>query len=164
MITGKAYASDYAQPSGAYATTSVNDMHTAYANAVERRYPNASELGSGNIGGMTLAPGLYKWGNDVTIAANMTLSGGPDDVWIFQIAHVLTVADNVQVNLTGGAQARNIFWQVAARATLGKASVFNGNILCQTEIILNSGATLNGRALAQTSVKLGDKTVIKPVP
>ena len=58
MVTGKVYASDYAPPSGAYATTSVNDMHTAYANAVERRYPNASNSAPGNIGGMTLAPGL----------------------------------------------------------------------------------------------------------
>jgi hypothetical protein len=164
MVAGKVYASDYTVPTGAYVTTSINDMHTAYTNAVERRTPNASEFGAGNIGGMTLAPGLYKWGNDVTIATDLTLSGGPDDVWIFQIAHTLTAADNVKINLTGGAQAKNIFWQVAAKTTLGTSSVFNGIILCQTTIILNSGATLNGRALAQTSVQLGDKTTIKPAP
>jgi hypothetical protein len=111
---------------------------------------------------MTLAPGLYKWSTGVTIPTDVTLSGGQNDVWIFQIAQNLTVSSSTSVVLSGGAQAGNIFWQVAGQTTLGTNSVFNGNILDQTAIILNTGATLNGRALAQTAVTLDSNTVVKP--
>jgi hypothetical protein len=124
--------------------------------------PDATELGAGNIGGMTLAPGLYKWGTGVTIPAELTLSGGANDVWIFQIAQTLNVGNGVHVTLTGGAQAENIFWQVAGQTTLGTTSVLNGNVLCKTAIVMNSGARLNGRALAQTAVTMIANTVTMP--
>jgi hypothetical protein len=111
---------------------------------------------------MTLAPGLYKWSTGLNIPTNVTLSGNANDVWIFQIAQNLTVGNGARVNLSGGAQASNIFWQVAGQATLGTTSVVNGNILCQTAIVLQTGATLNGRALAQTAVTLDAATVTKP--
>jgi len=143
-------------------TTAISDMETAYTDAAGRTLPTATELGAGNIGGMTLAPGLYKWGTGVTIPTNVTLSGSANDVWIFQIAQTLTVSSGVHVTLSGGAQANNIFWQIAGQTTLGTTSVFNGNILCQTAIVLNTGATLNGRALAQTAVTLDASAVVKP--
>ena len=139
-------------------------MQTAYTNAAGRTLPTATELGAGNIGGLTLAPGLYKWGTGVIIPTNVTLSGGANDVWIFQIAQTLTVSSGVHVILSGGAQAKNIFWQVAGKTTLGTTSVFNGNILDKTAIVLNRGATLNGRALAQTAVTLIGDTVVEPAP
>jgi len=74
------------------------------------------------------------------------------------------VGNGAVVTLSGGAQAKNIFWQVAGQKTLGTTSVFNGNILCQTAIVLNTGATLNGRALAQTAVTLNANTIVKPTP
>jgi len=163
-VTGKVYASDYAVPTPANTTAAISDMQTAYVNAAGRTLPAATELGAGNIGGMTLAPGLYKWGTGVIIPTDVTLSGGANDVWIFQIGQTLTVSNGIHVNLSGGAQAKNIFWQVAGQTTLGTTSVFNGNILDQTAIVLNTGATLNGRALAQTAVTLNANTVIKPTP
>ena len=164
LVTGKVYAPDYAVPTPTNMTTAVKDMQTAYTNAAGRTAPTATELGAGNIGGMTLAPGLYKWGTGVTIPADITLSGGVNDVWIFQIGQTLTVGDGVHINLSGGAQAKNIFWQVAGQTNLDTMSVFNGNILCQTVIVLNNSATLNGRALAQTAVTLIASAVVMPAP
>lgn len=158
-VTGKVYATDYAVPSPATMTTAISDMQTAYVDASERTLPTATELGAGNIGGMTLAPGLYKWSTGLIIPSNVTLSGETNDVWIFQIAQNLTVSSGVQVILSGGAQPSNIFWQVAGQTILGTTSVFNGNILDQTAIILNTGATLNGRALAQTAVTLDSNSI-----
>ena len=164
LVTGKVYASDDAVPTPANMTTAVSDMETAYTNAAGRTLPTATELGAGNIAGMTLAPGLYKWGTGVTIPTDVILSGGANDVWIFQIGQTLTVGNGVHINLSGGAQAKNIFWQVAGQTTFGTTCVFNGNILDQTAIVLNTGATLNGRALAQTAVTLNANSVVKPAP
>jgi hypothetical protein len=162
LVTGKVYAADYAVPTPANLTTAVSDMQTAYTNAAGRTLPAATELGAGNIGSLTLAPGLYKWSTGLNIPINVTLSGSSSDVWIFQIAGNLTVGNGAHVNLSGGAQASNIFWQVAGQATLGTTSVVNGNILCQTLIAMQTGSTLNGRALAQTAVTLDAATVTKP--
>jgi hypothetical protein len=137
-------------------------MQTAYADAAARTLPNATELGAGNIDGVTIAPGLYKWSSSVQIPTRVTLSGGKNDVWIFQIAGDLTVGNGAFVTLKGGAQAKNIFWQVAGQTTLGTTSSFKGNILCQTLIAMNTGAVLNGRALAQTAVTLQMNAVTKP--
>src|SRR5680860_312260 len=143
------------------------DMETAYNNAVGIPNPTAIELGSGNIGGMTLAPGLYKWSNNVTIPTNVTLLGGANDVWVFQIAGDLNIASagsvpsGIKVLLSGGALASNVFWQVGGPigATLGTYSTFNGTILSAKQIIMQTGAVLNGRALAQTQVTLDANTV-----
>lgn len=80
LVTGKVYAPGYADPTPANITTAVGDMETAYTDAAGRTNPTATELGAGNIGGMTLAPGLYKWGTGVTIPTDVTLSGGANDV------------------------------------------------------------------------------------
>ena len=165
LVNGKAYAADYTPPTPATMTTAVSDMETAYTAAAGVTAPApVVELGAGNIGGMTLAPGVYKWSTGVTIPTDVTLAGGSDDVWIFQIAQTLDLSNGIHVNLSGGAQASNIFWQVAGQTTLGTTSVFNGNILDLKAIVLNTGATLNGRALAQTAVTLDAATVSTPVP
>jgi hypothetical protein len=149
----------------------VGDMLTAYNDAAGRTLPTATKLGGGNIGGMTLAPGLYKWSTDVSIPTNLTLSGGPNDVWIFQVAGNLSIASGgsvpagVKVILAGGAQASNIFWQVGGStgATLGTYSTFNGNILSAKQVIIQTGAVLNGRALAQTQVTLDANVITVPI-
>ena len=143
-------------------SAAVLDMGTAYADAAGRKNPNATELGAGNINGMTIKPGLYKWSSSVQIPSVVTLSGGPNDVWIFQIAGDLTVGSGAQVILSGGAQAKNVFWQVAGQTTLGTTANFKGIILDQTLIALNTGAVLTGRALAQTAVTLQKNAVIDP--
>jgi hypothetical protein len=162
MVTGQVRAPNYDAPTPANLTTAVLDMQTAYTNAAGRTLPDFTELGAGNINGMTLVPGLYKWGTGVSIPIGVTLSGGANDIWIFQVAQDLTVANGAIVTLSGGAQARNIFWQVAGQATLGTTSNFKGIILSQTLISLNTGAVMTGRALAQTAVTLNATTITNP--
>lgn len=164
QVTGKVYAPDYAAPTAVNLTTAVGDMETAYTDAAGRTLPDHTELGSGNISGMTLAPGLYKWGTGVNILSDVVLSGGPNEIWIFQIAGSLTVASNTRVKLSGDAQARNIFWQVAGGVgvTMGTTSHLEGNVLATKAISLNSGASINGRLLAQTAVTLSANAVTIP--
>jgi hypothetical protein len=158
LVTGNIYAANYAVPTPSQLTTAVGAMQTAYTNAAGRT-ATVTELGAGNIGGLTLTPGVYKWSTGVTIPTNVTLAGGRDAVWIFQIAGTLNISSAKQVILAGGAQAKNIFWQVAGATTLGTYSTFNGTILDRTNIALQTGAVLNGRALAQTAVTLDGNTI-----
>jgi hypothetical protein len=161
LVVGKIYAPDYANPAPANLTSAVLDMQSAYTDAAGRA-PTATELGAGNIGGLTLAPGIYKWSTGVSIPTDIILSGGANDVWIFQIAQKLDVSSGAKVVLAGGAQASNVFWAVAGQTTLGTTGVFNGTILDQTAIVMNTGAELHGRALAQTAVTLDSNLVNVP--
>lgn len=162
QVTGKVYAADMVTPTSINLTTAVENMITAYNDAAGRPTPDFLELGTGNIGGMTLEAGLYKWTNTVTMPSDVTISGSADDVWIFQVAGDLTMSTGINITLTGGAQAKNIFWQVAGEAILGATSHFEGVILSKTGITLQTGATMNGLALAQTAVILDANTVTKP--
>jgi hypothetical protein len=161
QVTGKLYAADMAVPTPTNLTTSVNNMITAYNDAAGRTLPDFTELGTGNIGGKTLTPGLYKWTSSVTVPTSIVFSGGANDVWILQIAGNLNLSSAVNITLTGGAQAKNIFWQVSGQVTLGTTSHFEGVILSMTGITLQTGASLNGQALAQTAVVLDGNTVVK---
>jgi hypothetical protein len=144
-------------------TTAISDMQTAYTDAAGRTLPDSTELGAGDITGKTLTHGLYKWGTGVLVSAGgVTISGSATDIWIFQIAQDLTLANGAAVTLTGSAQASNIFWQVAGQVTLGTTAAMKGIILCQTAIAMSTGATLNGRALAQTAVTLDANAVTQP--
>ena len=165
LVTGKVYAADYAPPTPSMLTVAILDMQTAYTTANNLVTPApVSEAGAGNISGLTLAPGLYKWSTGVSInpGATVILSGGADDTWVFQIAQDLTLMSNAQVILQGGAQAKNITWVVAGQAVLGTETVLFGTILSKTLISLNTGSTVTGRLLAQTAVTLNASTVIKP--
>jgi hypothetical protein len=162
QVTGKIFAADMAVPTPVNLTTAVNNMITAYNDAAGRPSPDFTELATGNIGGRTLAPGLYKWTNTVTAPASFSIAGGANDIWIFQIAGDLTVSSAVNVTLSGGAQAKNIFWQVAGQATLGTTAHFEGTILSMTGITLQTGASITGRALAQTAVILDANAVSNP--
>jgi hypothetical protein len=161
LVTGNVYAANYANPTPSTLTTAVSDMERAYTSAAGRA-AGVTELGAGNIGGKTLAPGVYKWSSPVIIPTDVTLAGTSNDIWIFEIAQTLDISSGTQVILKGGAQPKNIFWQVAGKTTLGTGSVFNGNILDKTAIVMNTGATLHGRALAQTAVTLDANTVTAP--
>jgi hypothetical protein len=143
-------------------TTAVGDMGFAYTDAAGRSLPDATELGAGEIGGLTLAPGLYKWGSGVSIATDVTLAGGPNDVWIFQIAKNLKQASATRITLQGGAQAKNIFWQVGGSVAIGTTAHFEGVILGETLIAFNTGASANSRLLAQTAVTLQQNAVTQP--
>jgi hypothetical protein len=162
LVTGKVYAADNLGSTPAMLTVAVGDMEIAYNDAAGRTSPDYTELMAGDISGLTLTPGLYKWGTDLIFSADVTISGSATDVWIFQISGNLVSSTGTQIILSGGAQVKNIFWQVAGAVSLGTYSAFNGNILCLTAIVLNTGATLNGRALAQTAVTLDSNTITGP--
>lgn len=162
QVTGKVYAADMVTPTSSSLTTAVSDMMTAYTDAAGRSTPDFSELGTGNIGGKILTAGLYKWTSTVTAPTSITISGGANDVWIFQISGDLLFGNGIDVTLAGGAQAKNIFWQVAGTVTLGTTAHTEGVILSKTGITFNTGATFNGRALAQTTVILNGNTIVKP--
>jgi hypothetical protein len=137
-------------------------METAYLDAEGRVSPDVTELGAGEIGGLTLRPGLYKWGTDLLITNDVTLSGGPNDVWIFQVAGTLTQANATRVTLAGGALAKNVFWQAAGAVAIGTTAHFEGVLLAKTMIAVNTGASVNGRLLAQTAVTLQQNAVTQP--
>jgi hypothetical protein len=145
-------------------TAAVGDMEAAYRDAAGRVLPDHINLGSGEIGGKTLKAGLYKWGTDVSISTDVTLTGGPTDVFIFQIAGGIKQASATRVVLTGGALAKNIFWQSAGVVSIGTTAHFEGVVLAKTMVAVNTGASVNGRLLAQTAVTLQKNTVSQPAP
>jgi hypothetical protein len=162
QVTGSIFAADMADPTPINLTTAVENMITAYNDAAGRPSPDFFELGTGNIGGKTLTAGLYKWTNSVTMPSDVTISGGANDVWIFQIAQNMNVSNGVNITLVGGAQAKNIFWQVGGTVTIGTTAHIEGIILSMTGITLQTGASFKGRALAQTAVFLDGNAVVKP--
>jgi hypothetical protein len=167
-VTGRIFVVDAAGPlpcavnDATTLTTAVGDMETAYVDAEGRVSPDFVELGAGEIGGRTLTPGLYKWGTDLMITTDVTLSGGPNDVWIFQVAGTFNQANAARVTLAGGALAKNIFWQVAGAVTIGTTAHFEGVMLAKTLVAVNTGASANGRLLAQTAVTLQMNAITQP--
>jgi hypothetical protein len=161
QVTGQVYAADYASPTPSNLTTAVSDMELAFTDAAGRA-PDVTELGAGNIGGMTLEPGVYQWGTGLLIPTDITLAGGATAVWIFQVAQDLTVSSATNVVLSGGALPKNVFWQVSGEVTLGTTAHFEGVVLTQTSVTLQTGASINGRLLAQTAVNLDTSTLVEP--
>jgi hypothetical protein len=146
---------------GPLLTLAVVDMEAAYVEAAGRPNPIQVNLGGGSIGGDTLIAGVYKWTTDLEITTDITLSGSPDDVWIFQVAGKINMAAAMTINLAG-AKAENIFWQSAGDVTLGTSSNFEGTILGMKSISLLTGASLNGRVFSQTAAVLQQCSITKP--
>ncbi len=163
QVNGRVFASDYEPPTPANLTTAVGDMETAFTDAAGRA-ADVVELGAGDIGGMVLAAGVYKWSTGVLVPTDVTLTGNATDVWIFQIAEDLTVANAADITLTGGALAQNVFWQVTGPVSVGTTASFEGVILTQKSVTLRTGASIHGRVLAQTEVALDQNVVGEPTP
>lgn len=159
LVTGHVFAANYASPTPANLTSAVSAMGAAYTDAAGRTSPDFTNLGSGEIGGLTLTPGLYKWTTGVTISNNVTITGGPNDVFIFQVAGTLGLSTGKSVILSGGVVPSNIFWQVSGAVTLGVSSVFQGVILGQTSIAIQTTAVLHGSLYAQTAITLDDDII-----
>ncbi|MFA6189764.1 MAG: ice-binding family protein [Sulfuricurvum sp.] len=167
QVTGNVYAFDYAAPTPANVTTASNDMTIAYDDAAGRLLPDVLNLATGNLGGQTLLPGLYRWNSAVNlpVGTDVTLSGGANDVWILQITGTLTTGASTHVYLSGGALPKNVFWQVAGSSvTLGATSLFQGVVLAKVAINVGNKAVVNSSLLAQTAVNLSENNVTKPTP
>lgn len=159
-MTGTEHAGD------ATSATAMANLTTAYNDAAGRTL--APVTVAGNLGGLTLPPGLFKSTSSLEISSgNLTLDAGgnPDAVFIFQIASTFTTMSGRAVILSGGAKAANVYWQVGSSVTLGTSSTVNGTIMADQSITLNTGAVLNGRALARIGgVTLAGNAVVIPAP
>jgi hypothetical protein len=162
-VSGRVYAASHAAPTPSKLIAAVADMQSAFGEAAARA-PDVSELGAGDIGGMTLGPGVYRWATGLAIPTSITLSGNATDVWIFQIAQSLHMTGASHVALTGGALARNVFWQVSGLVDLGAATHLEGVVLTATSAAMHTGASIKGRLLAQTSVSFQTCFVSEPGP
>ncbi|CAE8618266.1 unnamed protein product [Polarella glacialis] len=162
QVTGKVYADDYHPPTKSALTVAIGDMETAYTDAAGRLNPDSENLGSGDLGGQTLGPGLYAFSSSVKIPTDCTISGSATDKWIFQMSGDLTMAANTKVILEGGALASNIVWQVAGFVKVKTGAHMEGILLVKTKADFLTGSSLNGRILAQTAVNLQSSTVTQP--
>lgn len=140
------------------------DLTAAYNNAAGRTSTDIVTL-SGNLGGLTLTPGLYKSTSSLAISSGdltFDAQGNANAIFIIQIASTLTTTSGRKVILAGGAQASNIFWQVGSSATFGTTSVFKGTIMAMQSITFNTGAKLDGRALARNGgVTMSGNTIVR---
>ena len=167
LVTGRIYAANHSGSTPAIMTAAISDMEAAYTDALSRS-TDVLNTGAGNLAGLNLVPSTYTFNGagDVIITSDVTLTGGANDVWVFQIPGNLNISSSMKVLLAGGAQASNIFWAVAGTTTLQPGSTFEGNILAgpgASTIAMQSGAILNGRALGQTDVTMIGNTVRVPV-
>jgi hypothetical protein len=169
-ITGTIYTVDATGPAGSVAdatglTAAKGDLTTAY-NEAAGRVSTDMVLLAGNIGGLTLTPGLYKSSGSLEISSgDLTFDalGDANAVFIIQIASSLNTTSGRKVFLKGGALASNIFWQVGTSATLGTTSVFKGTIMADQSISMNSGASIEGRLFTRiAAITLNSNTIVKP--
>ncbi|HEX8515517.1 MAG TPA: ice-binding family protein [Bacteroidia bacterium] len=148
----------------AIATQAKLDLTAAYNNAAGRTATDIVTI-AGNIGGLTLTPGLYKSTSSLAVSSGdltFDAKGNPNAVFIIQIASTLTTTPGRKVILAGGAQAANIFWQVGTSATFGTTSVFYGTVMAMQSITFNTGARLNGRALARNgAIVMAGNTIVR---
>jgi hypothetical protein len=160
IVHGSMHAGD------ATAQIAQGDLTTAFNDAAGRTLAPV-DVANADLGGRTLAPGLYKSTGTLALTGTVTLDaqGDANGVWIFQIASSLDTATGSAVVLAGGAKASNVYWQVGTSATLGTTTAFKGTIMADQSITLANGATLDGRALARIASVTMDSNVIKiPAP
>jgi hypothetical protein len=142
------------------ATTAQTNLTAAYTNAAAQPCPGTNNFTGVNLGGKKLVPGVYCQTTAPSLTGTLTLNGS--GVYIFQIGSTLVTASGARVVLTGGAQPCQIFWQVGSSATIATSTTFVGTIMALTSIAMQTGATLNGRALARNgAVTLDTNRIIQ---
>jgi hypothetical protein len=163
QVIGKAFAASYGGATATALTGAVGDMEIAYADAAGRANndPDRINVGQGAIGGLTLTPGVYTFQMGVSIGADVIFDAGdrPDAVFIIQTTGALLQAANTELILQGGAQAKNIFWQVAGNVLVGVNSKLAGVLLVKTDVTFMTSSSLEGRILAQTACILQQATI-----
>jgi hypothetical protein len=165
QIVGGAYAADYAVPTPETLTTAVSDMEMAYSDASARSSDDDDRTISkddGEIGGMTLHPGVYTFQGNIGINSTIFLEGGPEDVFIIQTAGNILQAAGTEIFLKDGASAVNVFWQVAGHVTVGAGSLMEGILLVKEFALFGTGSSLNGRVFSQTACDLKQATITQP--
>ena len=163
QVTGKVYASDYAAPTPTKLTTAHNDLALAITDAFGRTPTFTGN--AGDLGGMSIAPGVYKW-SSVAITTNCTLmgTGSALDVWIFQISTTVAMTAEMKIMLAGGAKAKNVFWQVNGAVTIGANAEFPGVVLATGAFTSGADSLLSGRVLGQAAATLTNSVVVQPAP
>jgi len=168
-VTGSIFTVDEAGPAGSIASASMlvtakSDLEAAFNDAAGRTL-NQIPI-AGNLGGLTLTPGLYKSTSTLEISSgNLTLDaqGNADAVWIFQIATSFNMTGDLQVVLVNGANSANIFWQIGTAGTFAATTVMKGTLMAGTQLTFAAGAILDGRALAlTTNITLAQNTITRP--
>ncbi len=157
----KIYTTGNVEPTPTNLGLAVLDMQGAYTDAASRTNPDELNLADGTLANLNFAPGLYRWGSDVTITDDITLTGTANDVWIFQVTGTLNLATDKNIILAG-AEAKNIFWVVADEVTIFPGAHFEGILFAQTGITMQTNATWTGRGLAQSLVALDDNDITAP--
>jgi hypothetical protein len=137
-------------------------MQAAYTDAAGRTNPDFEELGAGLIGGLLLTPGLYSFNTNVHLSSDVTFAGSATDVFIIQMSGDLVQDANIKVILSGGALAKNIFWQVGGSVTVMAGAHMEGIILAKTHVTFITGSSLNGRVFSQTYCALQMATIVEP--
>jgi hypothetical protein len=165
QIIGKAYAENYAAPTSTELMAAVSDMEIAYNDAAGR--PNEDveriNLGAGDISGEILTPGVYTFGVSIMFSTEIAFKGDENDVFILQTTGNLAQAAGTKVTLLGGAQAKNIFWQIAGQVSVGASSQLQGILLVKEDVLLVTGSYLNGRVLSQTACNMQMAVITEPL-
>lgn len=145
----------------AAALTAKTNLTAAYVNAAAQPCPGGNNFTGVNLGGKSLVPGVYCQTTAPTLTGTLTLNGS--GIYIFQIGGTLVTASGARVRLIGGAQPCQIFWQVKSSVTIATSTMMVGTIMALTSIAMQTGATLNGRALARNgAVTLDTNRIIQP--
>lgn len=166
LVSGNLYGANYSGATAAKLSQAIGDMQTAFNTANLLTSPLISSApAAGVLNGQSLTPGIYKYGSSLMIAGSgVTLNGGPNDVYVFQIGSSLTVAAGTTITLTGGLNASNVYWIVGSAATFGANANFSGVVLAKTAVTMTAGDVITGRIFAQTAVTMiGDKVNV-PLP
>ena len=156
-VVGRVYAPDL-DDSSIGLSEATHDMRIAFADAAARA-PDFSNWAMGTGDHLALAPGVYRWDADLRVSGDVALVGDQNDVWIFQVAGDFSADDNTHVALSGGALAKNVYWQVSGAAHVGIGSELEGIVLAKRDITLAETASVDGKLMSQSSISLDDDRV-----
>lgn len=159
-VQGYIYANNYKDPTPAELLQAVSDMHDAVAAAAKEKATYVE--GTSALSGEYLAPGVYNWTLNLQIIGSITLVGNASQNWLFQVPGTLAVSENVTIAMSGGASYANVFWLILGQTDIGKYDNFQGTILAENDVLLNTGANLTGKIYAEEGVALQSSHVGVP--